>query len=121
MMFFVLLFWLIVGHALGDFPLQGDYLAQAKNRNLPLGKNVWPWCLGAHCVIQAGFVAFITGSILLGLAEGMVHVVIDWLKCENKITYSDDQIIHLACKVCWAALAVTLHSTPFNLILPLHY
>lgn len=104
--FFILLFWLLVGHALGDYPIQGDFLAQGKNRNTAIGKNVWPWCLSAHCFIHAGFVAFITGSIWLGVAEGICHAITDWLKCENKISFNTDQFIHIACKIVWAVIVV---------------
>jgi hypothetical protein len=100
-----MLFFLIVGHALADYPLQGDFLAQAKNRNTPVGKIFWPHALGAHAMIHAGFVTLITGSVLLGIAEAVVHAVTDWLKCENKISLNTDQAVHIACKVIWAALA----------------
>lgn len=101
------LFFLLVGHALADYPLQGDFLAQAKNRNTPIGKVFWPHALSAHAMIHAGFVAVITGSPLLGLAEAVVHAFTDWLKCEGKITLNVDQAIHVACKVLWAVLIVT--------------
>lgn len=104
--FVFLLFWLIVAHALCDYPLQGDFLAQGKNRNTAVGKLFWPHCLFAHCVIHAGAIALITGSIWLGLAEGVIHALTDWLKCENRISFNTDQFIHLGCKVLWAVIAI---------------
>lgn len=106
MAFHELLFWMVVGHALADYPLQGDFLANGKNRNTPLGKLFWPHALFAHVMIHAGFVAAATGSVALGLAEAAVHAVTDWLKCEGKISLRLDQGIHIACKVLWAAIAV---------------
>lgn len=105
--FMHVLFFLISGHALADYPLQGDFLANAKNRNTPIGKLFWPHALGAHAMIHAGFVALITGSILLGTAEAIAHAITDWLKCEDRISLHVDQAIHITCKVAWAALATS--------------
>ncbi|HEX7906692.1 MAG TPA: DUF3307 domain-containing protein [Paraburkholderia sp.] len=103
--FLTILFWLVVGHSLADYPLQGDFLANGKNRNTPLGKMFWPHALFAHSMVHAGFVALFTGSITLGVAEGVVHAVTDFLKCENRISLRVDQTVHFACKVLWAAIA----------------
>jgi len=103
--FLTILFWLVVGHSLADYPLQGDFLAQGKNRNTPVGKLFWPHCLFAHSMVHAGFVALFTGSVLLGVLEALVHAVTDFLKCENKIGMRTDQTVHFACKVLWAAIA----------------
>ena len=37
----MILFWLMVGHALADYPLQGDFLAKAKNRTAPIPGVPW--------------------------------------------------------------------------------
>lgn len=108
MAFHELLFWMVVGHALADYPLQGDFLATAKNRNTPLGKVFWPHALSAHALIHAGFVAAVTGSVALGLAEAVAHFLTDALKCDGKISLNVDQGVHLACKVLWAAVAAGL-------------
>lgn len=100
-----MLFWLVVGHVLADYPLQGDFIATAKDRNSPLGKLFWPHALGAHAMIHAGFVALVTGSIWLGLAEAVIHAVTDFCKCEKRISLNVDQAIHFACKFLWAAIA----------------
>lgn len=104
--FAALLFWLLVGHVVADYPMQGDFLATAKDRNSPLGKLFWPHALSAHSLIHAGFVAFFTGSILLGLAEAVIHALTDFLKCEKRISLNADQAIHFACKVVWAGITV---------------
>lgn len=98
---------LVFAHFLADYPLQGDFLAQAKNRNTDLGKMFWPHALTAHSVIHGGFVMLITGSVWLGLAEAVVHGVTDAAKCDNRITLNTDQFIHIACKVAWATIIIT--------------
>lgn len=107
--FWGLLFWMIVLHCWADYPGQGDYLAQSKNPNSPLGQNaVWKESLFAHSMIHAGCVALVTGSIFLGLLEAVVHAGPDYAKCQQRISLHTDQFIHRACKVVWAALAVTV-------------
>jgi len=108
--FYPILFALIVGHSLADYPLQGDFLATAKNPNTDLGRIFWPHALFAHSMIHAGFVALITGSIWLGIAEAVIHGLTDLAKCERKITLTGDQAIHFACKLVWAAIAVQVLS-----------
>jgi hypothetical protein len=68
---------LVFGHALADYPLQGDFLARGKNRNAPIPGVPWWICLSAHAVIHAGLVGLCTGSLALGLAEFFIHSVID--------------------------------------------
>ncbi|WP_454056869.1 DUF3307 domain-containing protein [Cupriavidus sp. Marseille-Q8015] len=104
--FFPLLFWLLVGHVLADYPLQGDFLATAKDHTTPLGKVFWPHALGAHSMIHAGFVAFFTGSVVLGLAEAVIHAATDRLKCAKRISLNVDQGIHFVCKLVWATVTV---------------
>ena len=102
--FSMMLFLLVAGHALADYPLQGDFLAQAKNRNTPIGKMFWPHGLLAHSMIHGGFVAVLTGSVALGAAEAVIHAATDWLKCEGRISLNVDQFVHIACKLVWAIL-----------------
>ena len=109
-----MVWWLIVGHALCDYPLQGDSMAKGKNRhsppfNVPPGAKpgtVWPYWLGAHALIHGGAVALVTGSVLLGICEVAAHFVIDMLKCENITTLHHDQALHVACKLAWVWLAM---------------
>lgn len=106
MTFAEMLFFLIAAHALCDYPLQGDFLATAKDRNTPIGKLFWPHALSAHAMIHGGAVALITGSVLLGMLEAILHAVTDWLKCEKHIGLNVDQAVHIVCKIVWAAAAV---------------
>jgi hypothetical protein len=92
-------FLLIFCHYLADYPLQGDFLSQAKNRNTEVGKDIWKHALFAHGMIHAGLVAFVTGSVFLGVCELVCHMTIDYLKCQKKITFNTDQWLHLICKI----------------------
>lgn len=95
---------LLVGHALADYPLQGDFLAKAKNRANPLPGIPWYHGLLPHAAIHGGFVGVITGSLTLGLAEFVVHCLIDDAKCMGRISYNTDQALHVACKVLWVLI-----------------
>lgn len=100
-----LLFSLLVGHALCDYPLQGSFLAKAKSHRDGVPGFPWYQALTAHALIHAGMVAFLTGSIWLGLAEFAIHAATDYLKSEGRIGVNEDQAIHVAAKVLWTVLA----------------
>jgi hypothetical protein len=108
-----LLLALCVGHAIADFPLQGEFLARGKNRHLdpPIlasgdgsPKRIWIYCLTAHALIHAGVVWIVTGSIVFGLIELVVHWIIDALKAEGKFGFEVDQWIHVGTKVVYVVL-----------------
>ncbi len=100
--FLQLFFALCIGHALADYPLQGDFLSKGKNRYNPLPGVPWYWCLIAHAAIHAGFVWAITGSAWIAYAELLIHFTIDDAKCRGSIGFDRDQFLHLLCKVLWA-------------------
>lgn len=119
MIAFIALFWMLVGHALADYPLQGEFLAQAKNRHTAIGAQFWLWALPAHALIHGGAVALairlsvhdVPGfsadelsafAVALGLCEACLHAWIDFMKCEGRIDLHDDQLAHIACKIAWA-------------------
>ena len=104
----MMLLLLLAGHAIADYPLQGDFLAMNKARS---GPNYVPWwqALLAHAFIHGGFVALITGIWWLGMAEIVIHALTDHAKCEKKIGINADQAIHLACKVAWVAVVFVSH------------
>lgn len=106
MTFAILFAALIVGHALCDYPLQGDFLARAKNRTMPIPGVPWYQALGAHAAIHGGAVALITGMPLLGVAETLLHAFIDDAKCRGKIGFNTDQAAHVFCKFMWAMIAI---------------
>lgn len=104
-----LLIILIGAHFLADFPLQGDYLAKAKNRHGG-GISGTPWwiALGGHAFIHGAVVTLITGFWILGLCEILLHILIDDLKCAQKISYIQDQLLHIACKIIYAFITLYL-------------
>jgi hypothetical protein len=97
---------LIVGHALADYPLQGDFLAKAKNHTAPLPGMPWYQALLMHSIIHAGFVGVITQSLWLGLAELVIHAATDYAKCAGKISFNQDQAIHIICKAVWVVVVL---------------
>lgn len=102
----VMFFWLLVGHALCDYPLQGDFLARGKNHRNPIPGIPAYICLMAHALIHAGAVTLITHNIWLGLIEFVLHCFIDFGKCNNWYGFTEDQALHVACKCLYiAALA----------------
>jgi hypothetical protein len=98
-----LLFLLLAGHFLCDYPLQGDFIGRFKNRHTPSNMNppIIPWwhLMTAHSFIQAGAVLLITNNIFLAGFELVAHFIIDVLKCEGKTDINEDQIFHILCKL----------------------
>jgi hypothetical protein len=101
---FALFFAFAIVHALADFPLQGDYLAKVKQRAGASSFHEWFMALTAHSLIHAGGVWVITGSVLYGLAEFVLHWVIDFGKGEGRYGFIADQLLHLGCKVVFVIL-----------------
>lgn len=97
----MILFYLIAAHCLCDYPLQGDFLAKAKNNFIRIPGVPWYQALFAHSMIHAGAVALITGSLWLGVAEFLCHAFIDHLKCAEEFGFNTDQALHIACKIGW--------------------
>lgn len=101
-----LFFALLIGHAFADFPLQGNFLARHKDRHYrdpdrQFPDGLWVHCLFAHCLIHAGFVWSITGRVSLGLAELVLHMIFDLLKCEKRTGFHADQLLHVASKALY--------------------
>jgi len=117
---FWLFFALAIGHALADFPLQGAFLSEAKNRHLgfsphsdkatptstpiPKPNGIWIQALSAHTLIHGGAVWLITGSPVLGLIEVILHWIIDFAKCEGWLGFNADQLLHYLCKASYVLL-----------------
>lgn len=95
---------LFAGHALCDYPLQGDFLAKGKNHKAPIPGVPFYHCLAAHALIHAGMVYLITRSFWLALAELTIHTMTDYAKCDGRISFNQDQAIHYACKLLWGIL-----------------
>jgi hypothetical protein len=94
----------VVMHALADFPLQGDYIAKQKSRRQADNRSVWIVALSAHCVIHAGGVWLVSGSLAFGFAELVLHALIDLGKGEDKFGLVTDQLLHVSCKLAYAVL-----------------
>lgn len=102
----ITLFYLICGHFLCDYPLQGDFLARGKNHNNPIPNVPWQQCLIAHSFIHGGMVALITGSVTLGILETVAHALIDHLKMDGFFGFNVDQVAHIVCKIFWYSLII---------------
>lgn len=95
---------LLIGHAIADYPLQGDFLARAKNRKSPIPGVPWWQALTAHAAIHGGAVWLITGRVEIAVAEIVAHGLIDSAKCEGRIGFNTDQALHVLCKAMWVGL-----------------
>jgi hypothetical protein len=96
-------FWLMVGHAVADYLLQSFGVNHDKNPNK--APALWIYAMSAHCLANAGAVSLATGSVALGVAEFVLHFVIDLARCDGRTSRGVDQGLHVACKLLWAVLA----------------
>ena len=103
-----LLIMLVLGHFLVDFPLQGDKMAVEKCPGKDVTLN-WRWWLTAHAATHGFMVAVLTGVPFLGLAEMLVHGLIDFGKCRFGYKLIVDQALHWSCKVIWVACVTVIH------------
>lgn len=105
----MLLLWkLVVSHAVMDFWAQSDALAKMKNRRNkwtpPPGQEfqtVWPYALTSHALMHGAGVYVAGGSFGLAIAETVAHWAIDFGKCENWYGIHMDQGLHMFCKIVW--------------------
>ncbi len=102
---------LAMAHFLGDFGLQSDRMAREKcpGCGVTLG---WGWWLTSHAAIHGFLVAAVTQMPMLGVAEWIVHVLIDVGKCRRLWSLPFDQALHIITKVVWAVWAVEKASGP---------
>jgi hypothetical protein len=102
----VVQFWvlLLMAHAVCDYPLQGDFLARAKNHRAPVDGIPWWQALTAHALIHGWGVWLLTDSPGLGMLEVCLHWIIDWLKSEGVLTFNEDQAAHVLCKLAYTAM-----------------
>jgi hypothetical protein len=95
-------------HFLCDFPLQGDFLARAKNHLTPIPGVYGPLCLFAHAFIQAAAVALILPLPYAG-CELVTHLALDVAKNEGVLGTGSrgfivDQLAHLGLKVAYVGI-----------------
>ena len=62
----------------------------------------------AHAGIHGAVVLLVTGSVVLGFAEWFLHALIDEAKTRRKISFAQDQALHLLCKFCWLIVSLFL-------------
>ena len=103
--FLTTLFLLCIAHAFGDTALQSINMSKRKrrDRNLPY---TWIFWLVSHTLIHAGCVYIVTQNIYLAFAEFICHTIIDFIRCEKKITFYQDQLLHFVCKVIWTIILI---------------
>ena len=94
----MILLMMLAAHWLADYPLQGQFLSDAKAHG-PLRV----YHLVAHAGIHGGAVALVTGNLWLGLAEWVAHTIIDELKVRGWTSVALDQALHILCKLMWLA------------------
>lgn len=107
-----LLFLFLVAHAVCDFVLQGEAMGSGKNRRKESaaehgpGYPPWYYWLGAHALTHGGAVFLISGLWPLGVLEALLHAGIDFSKCEGRLSFDQDQGLHLLCKLVYVAILV---------------
>lgn len=108
-----LLILLLAGHALCDYPLQGDFLAKAKNPHTAFIEIVLPWWLAmaSHAMIHAAAVLVVTNSVICALIEFFAHFIIDLQKCLGWLTLKQDQFAHIMCKLLYVGLVCGSQAT----------
>ncbi len=111
----IVFFALAIGHAFADFAWQSEFMAVNKNKNLVPkdtddGKpsSMWLHVLSAHCLVHAGAVWMVLGSLkmawTLALFEFIAHWFIDYVKCEGKTSFNTDQSLHYTCKALYVVV-----------------
>ena len=113
----IVFFALAIGHAFADFAWQSEFMATNKNRHLvpkdtDTGRpsSMWLHVLTAHCLVHAGAVWVILGSLKLAWALAMVEFVVHWfidlVKCDGKTNFNQDQGMHYLCKAGYVVAIV---------------
>lgn len=77
----------VLCHLVGDYVLQNDFIAQTKGKN-------W-YHLFVHCALYTLPFCIVLGIDYRALIVFLMHLIVDPLKARyNKITYTQDQMIH---------------------------
>ena len=111
-----MLFFLLAGHALMDYALQGDAMAACKCRRAdhPAARAVpWYYWLTAHALLHGAAVGIVMYwgypgdwnlAVGFAVAETVAHWAIDLGKCERLYSIHADQALHVLCKFAWWGL-----------------
>lgn len=95
--------YLVLAHLLADYAFQPDFMAKAKNHTAPISKVPWSTILVSHAAIHAGLVYAVTGNAALASIELAGHSAIDYAKCGGRISFNQDQALHLLMKAGYVA------------------
>jgi len=109
---------LIFAHALADFGLQSNTMAQRKSRlyekklkieyekKNPTEKfqPLWFFFLFAHSIIHGLCIWALTENMTWALLEIPFHFIIDSLKTHGKTNIHGDQFLHLCTKIFYLSL-----------------
>ena len=104
--------WMIFAHALGDMALQTEFMGKYKSKLYPFHSNgrefphFWVFVLSSHALTCGAVVAIITGLWWLGVLEAIFHWIIDYMSTNRRITFWQDQTLHLFSKIVWVILWV---------------
>ena len=76
-----------------------------KYRLLPNGQkfvNCWFYWMSAHALIQGGLIMMVFPEFwYLGVIEMIMHFIIDFMKCQNKLNPHQDQFLHLIFRIMY--------------------
>lgn len=64
---------------------------------------IWPLALASHAATHALMVWIVTGYPALAFVQFSTHALIDFMKCDGKISYNQDQALHIAVMAIIAA------------------
>lgn len=106
-----MLYWLLVGHTIADYALQTEFMVLHKNPKTIEYTHTygpWWWTMLAHAGINGAFVSLLTGNIVYGMVETVLHFLLDWAKCLGKINAVEDQAGHILSKFVLAGFYVIL-------------
>lgn len=106
--YFTLLIYLVGGHFLCDFPLQGEFMSQAKNPFKRMEGVPAKMILFGHSSIHCAMVTYLTGLWYLGIIELISHCIIDYTKCKGLISFQTDQFLHLEFKVVYVGIVMVV-------------
>lgn len=96
-----MMFLAIAAHFVCDYTFQTEAIALGKNRAIDkarFGVNWWYW-MSAHAFTHGLAFYFITGSVMVAVADTFAHFVIDDSKCTGLIGIHEDQIAHLVWRI----------------------
>ena len=104
-----MLLQLLALHALCDYPLQGDFMARAKNHRTPVPGIPWAVVLLSHALIHAGAVSLVA-PLWCSVVEFFAHSALDYAKNKGWLGsgekgFSNDQLGHVLCKLAYWGLA----------------